>query len=110
MPSLCISKAWREDWCFENKLTYREAKRKYKIEREWYESQNMNSVFFAIKRINGNNKQPLAVLVVESKTELRFNENNIKKILEDQESYFSEMIHSLREYIPDPDNATERGF
>lgn len=106
----CISKAWSCDWCYESNLSYKDAKKNYAIDRDAYEPQRMRSLFFAVKRLDGANKKPLAVLVVESKTNDRFPEQQIKSILDNEESYLAEIIDCLKDHIPDPQEATKRGF
>lgn len=106
----CISRAWSADWCYEPNLSYRDAKKSYAVTREAYEPQRMRSVFFAVKRIDASNKNPLAVLVVESKTHNRFQESLIKTTLDDEESYLAEIIDCLKDHIPDPQDAKKRGF
>lgn len=71
----------------------------------------MKSVYYAVKRIDaGNNKLPIAVLVVESATQNRFEEGFIKSILDGEEAYFAEIISSLMEHIIDPSEARRKGF
>ena len=106
----CISRAWSSDWCYESNLTYRLARKSYGINKESYEPQRMRAVCFAVKRIDSNRQIPLAVLVVESKTEGRFPEDQIKAILDGEEAYLAEIIGCLKTHIPDPQDASERGF
>jgi hypothetical protein len=106
----CIGQAWRSDWCFESNLGYKESRKKYNITRETHVKLRMKAVFFAVKRIDAPNKQPLAVLVVESKNANQFPEATIKDILDNEEMYLAEIIHCLKDHIPDPQDALKRGF
>lgn len=106
----CIGQAWRSDWCYEGNLSYKESRKKYAMTRETHEELRMKAVFFAVKRIDGPNRQPLAVLVVESKNANQFPEAMIKGILDNEEMYLAEIIHCLRDHIPDPQDASQRGF
>lgn len=106
----CIAQAWRSDWCYEGDLKYKVSRRKYGLTRETHEGLRMKSVFFAVKRIESTNRQPLALLVVESKNANQFPETEIKDILDNEEAYLAEIIHCLKDHIPDPQDALERGF
>lgn len=107
----CVSRAWSADWCYEGDLSYKNARKNYGIDKASYEPQRMRSVCFAVKRIDSSSRQqPLAVLVVESKTAGRFPEAQIKAILDGEESYLAEIIGCLKTHIPDPQDASQRGF
>lgn len=106
----CVGQAWRSDWCYEGNLSYKVSRKKYNLTREIHEKLRMKPVCFAVKRIDGTNKQPLAVLVVESKNANQFPEATIKDILDNEELYLAEIIHCLRDHIPDPQDALKRGF
>jgi hypothetical protein len=107
----CISSAWRSNWCYEGNLLQEEAKAKYNIGDESLRGRKMNSVFYAVKRINtGATNNALAVLVVESERVNRFDQEKIKKTLDDEEAYFAEIISRLKDHIPDPSQAEKKGF
>jgi len=64
----------------------------------------MKSNLFAVLRLDVKNT-PIAVIVVESVDSTKYTEKQIKKFLEDQQDYLSEMIISLEKFIPKPSNA-----
>lgn len=106
----CVSAAWSLDWCYEGNLTYKNARKKYNLPEEIYRAQRMKALFFAVKRIENENRIPIALLVVESKEKDRFSEATIKGILSEEEAYFARIISCLRTHIPDPQDAKKRGF
>ncbi len=107
----CIAHAWKTDWCYEGNLTYKTARQKYHLTKDIYEGMHMKSKFYAVKRIvTSGNKKPVAVLVFESLKQDRFPEDQIKKTLDNEEAYLSEIIHCLKEHIPNPQDAMARGF
>ncbi len=106
----CISTAWHADWCYEGDLRFIESRRRYNVQKATHDAQRMRARNFAVKRINGDKNQPLAVVVVESKIPNRFPEAAIKQLLDNEETYFAEIIGSLRDHIPDPADAKRRGF
>lgn len=106
----CIAKAWANDWCYEGDLAYKDARRKYQITREAYETMRMKSKFYAVKRIDSNTSQPLAVVVLESINPNRFAENQVKSVLDGEEAYLASTIQCLKPHIPDPGDAKRRRF
>ncbi|WP_058478883.1 hypothetical protein [Legionella waltersii] len=70
----------------------------------------MKSKLYAVLRIDTINGEPLAVLVVESLNSNRFDENQLKNTLKQEERYLSELIAKLRDHIPNLENAKQKGF
>lgn len=111
----CIAKGWQNGWHFENRLgenrTYEKNNReKYDINKEILDTIKMKSKLYAVKRIDGENGDQLAVIVVESLTAGRFDEQDLKMKVEQEEGYIAELIAKLKDHIPSLGNARQRGF
>lgn len=107
----CIAKGWEEQWYFENTLLSQNEteylntnETKYSMNKDIVKKLNMKSNLFAVLRLDVKNT-PIAVIVVESVDSTKYTEKQIKKFLEDQQDYLSEMIISLEKFIPKPSNA-----
>jgi len=109
----CISKGWEDKWHFDNSFSnpethkhdyLQEQKQRYGIQIPVMKKLKMKSTLFAALRLDIKD-DAIAVIVVESTTMSKYTEKQIKKILEEQEVYLSEMITSLEKYIPKPSNA-----
>jgi hypothetical protein len=103
----CISKSLESKWHFDNKFPKNEKdwinynNSIYNISKNEAKKMKMKSKLYAALRIDNRNKI-LAVILFESLDSEKFNENKIKKILEDQENYLEETISALELYIPKP--------
>ncbi|HAT6978607.1 TPA: hypothetical protein F8R96_14810 [Legionella pneumophila] len=111
----CMSKGWQNKWHFENDMgdadTYdQNSQTRYAINKRTLRAIKMRSKLYAVQRIDAINGEPLAVLVVESLTSNRFDENKLKDTLNQEESYLSELIAKLRDHIPSLENAKQKGF
>ncbi len=106
----CISQAWKSDWCYEGNLSSKDCRQKYKVEQSVVDGLRMKSRFYAVKRIDSSNKRPLAVVVFESVTANKFDEQKIRNLLNGEEAYLAEIIDCLKEHIPNPQDAQKWGF
>lgn len=111
----CISRGWQDGWHFDNDMgdgeNYRKNNRtKYNIKKDTSDKIRMKSRLYAVKRIDSDNGNQLAVLVVESLSQDRFNEQELKNKLDQEEGYFAELITKLKSHIPSLDNARQRGL
>lgn len=106
----CVGKAWSNAWCYEGSLDYKQARKYYSITKDMWKQMRMKSKMYAAKRIDSNNRQPLALIVFESCIPNRFLENQIKNHLDNEEPYLASVIECLKEHIPDPSSASNRGF
>jgi hypothetical protein len=105
----CIAEGWTKTWHFDNKFEsgdkYLEKnKSSYKIDNKVIKKMKMKSNLFAVLRLDNQGK-PLAVIVVESTDSKKYDEKNIKKILENEQDYLTEMIVSLEKFIHKPSDA-----
>ncbi len=114
----CIAKGWENGWHFDDKFpcpntekaTYIDyCLKEYDIQRNTTRKINMQSRVFAVLRIK-NDADPLVIIVVESIENTRFIENDIKKILQDQNVFLVHTINNLKDYIPRPSIAKEGGI
>ncbi len=87
----CIAKSWQNGWCFDNDFSTEEDqlftkhKDEYKIPKETSRKFKMKSRLYAAGRINTQDSgNPLAILLVESTEKDRYDEDEIKKKIEDQ--------------------------
>ncbi|KTD83094.1 hypothetical protein Lwal_0002 [Legionella waltersii] len=83
---------------------------RYAINKKSLKAIKMKSKLYAVLRIDTINGEPLAVLVVESLNSNRFDENQLKNTLKQEERYLSELIAKLRDHIPNLENAKQKGF
>lgn len=109
----CIAKGWENNWYFDNTFSNPDSneneylyknKTTYSMDKAIVKRLKMKSTLFAVLRLDVKSN-PIAVVVVESTNSNKYNENQIKKILEDQKDYLAEMISNLEAYIPKPSNA-----
>jgi hypothetical protein len=70
----------------------------------------MPSRLYAVLGINGVSGNPVAVMVVESTDPNRWDEALLKAVMKEQEEYLAELVMRLKEYIPDPSGASEKGL
>lgn len=109
----CIAKGWEETWFFYNDFSdskseldkyVEENKNNFNMDKSITKKLKMKPTSIAVLRLDIN-KQPKAVIVVESTNKNKYTEKQIKTILEEQKDYIIEMIKTLEEYIPKPSNA-----
>lgn len=106
----CIAKGWEKKWYFDNafptddKEYLNTTKQKYLIDTKIVSKIKMKSKLFAVLRLDNKSKS-IGLIVVEWIDGNKYSEKMIKKILENQQQYLSEMICSLEKYIPKPSNA-----
>lgn len=113
----CIAKGWENGWHFDNRFPNPERTKEYidycmntyKVPRNTTRRINMKSSLYAVMSIK-NNGDLYGVIVVESTHKDRFKEQELKKILETQNNYLAESIKQLKEFIPTPKNASDRGL
>lgn len=113
-----ISEGWEHDWAFENRIPCRETEKgkwldfhaSKKMSRNTARKLNMASSLYAVKRISDDLGNSVAVLVVESTARERYEEEFLKTHMSAQEKYVCELIIKLRQYIPTPDVASEKGL
>lgn len=114
----CIAKAWENGWHFDASFPCPKKDNKkyldynlntYSIQKSTSKQLSMTSRIYAAHRIeiSGN---PLAIIVVESETENRFEEKFVKDTLKSQNEFLSQIIKELYEYIPRPNTASSRGL
>lgn len=69
----------------------------------------MPSELYAVMRIEHESK-PIALLVVESIDKDRFQEENLKQILYEFRGEIENLILNLKDYIPTPNYAKQKGL
>lgn len=109
----CISKGWQEEWHFYNssynpvaneKDYLTEQKNIYSIDKATVRNIKMKSQQIAAYRIGDKNKH-IGIIVIESLNPNRFEEDELKTILQDQHDYLIQMITTLNRYIATPSKA-----
>jgi hypothetical protein len=112
----CIARGWQHGWHFDNSFdansnsrTEKHAK-EYNVSRAVSRKLKMPSRLYAVLGINGVSGNPVAVMVVESTDPNRWDEALLKAVMKEQEEYLAELVMRLKEYIPDPSGASEKGL
>ncbi len=111
----CISNGWRSGWCYESDMggTEQEKIKKakfYGFETDVYKNIKMKSRFLAAIRVDDEKGNSLAVVVVESLKENRFDETNLKNSLCQEKGFIADLIKNFGEYISMPSDAKSRGL
>lgn len=112
----CIAKGWQAGWHFDNNFSEDEGehrsrcKNEYKIPINVHEKLKMKSKVYAVKRLDDATNAPLAVIVIESINENRFDANQLQADLNTVVHDFAQTIRTLRQHIPSPSDAAERGL
>lgn len=115
----CLGKAWEHDWhfddkfpCPKNKKTEYEdySNKKYLLPKKVSKALNMQSRLYAALRIDGHDKKPLAIIVVESINEKRYKESEIKALLKEQKEPLSHLIETWKNDLPSLDEAKSKGL
>lgn len=112
----CISKAWQDGWCFDNTFPTDEISRvekhhaDYGISKRDARAFHMPSRLYAALNISDDNGKQIAVIVVESTEDNRYNEAALKAELINNQKYLAEMITRLGNYIPKPSVAKVKGL
>lgn len=71
----------------------------------------MKSYLYAVKALkNRVTNEPVAVIVIESTESTRFTEQDLSEVLNNQEMYLAEIVVTLSQHIPTPNQARERGL
>jgi hypothetical protein len=110
----CIGRAWREGWHFRVMPHRRDAYDRlclgeYQFAQEALDNITMRSKIFTAKRIDGRNGE-VAVVIYESLARDAVNEDQVRGVLDDFSSSYSDLLESFRDYVPTPEIAAERGF
>lgn len=103
-----IAKAWQNGWHFQENFDKNNCK-ECNISVATYQNFNMKSVVLASIRL-GIDSTKIAVIVVESNIKDRFNEKDIKDLLEGSICYIARTVHKFYEYIPSLKNAKDKGL
>lgn len=99
----CIGEGWKKGCFFRNHDTALGMnKKELKI-------LTMPSELYAVMRIEHESK-PIALLVVESIDKDRFQEENLKQILYEFRGEIENLILNLKDYIPTPNYAKQKGL
>lgn len=111
-----VSEAWQSGNAFASDLGegdkfIENAVTKYNLAERTARNLNMKPRFLAAVRIDQkNNNEPIGVLVFESKKQKQFTKTEIYGKLSTMTVFFESSIPSLREHIPTPEIAKEKGF
>jgi hypothetical protein len=114
----CIAKGWENGWHFDSELpcpvnnlsNYIDyCLREYNVPRNTTRRIKMKSRLYAVSCIEKNGIS-LAVIVVESETENRFQSDKIRELLSAQNEFLGHAIGELRDYIPKPSTAMSAGL
>lgn len=109
-----IALGWEKGWYFdynevkEDFITYN--KNKHNIPKETLKFLRMKSVLYAVKRITDHKGDAVAIILVESTEGLQLTENILKEKLDQEEAFIADLITKLREHIPMPSTAKNRGL
>lgn len=112
----CISKGWQTGWHFDNKiptgkpLAANYNNKNYGIPVDTASSLTMQSKLLAVKRIDGLEGRPVAVLVIESTNKAAFAENDLVAKLNGVSSEYGRMVQILERHIPSPQDAADKGL
>ncbi|MFP4106711.1 MAG: hypothetical protein ACLFVU_11550 [Phycisphaerae bacterium] len=116
----CIAEAWTKGRFFDNEFpdpdedidAYLEYHRNYGIGREEAEALVMRSrTFFGYRVLDTRNRDPLAVVIVESTSTDRLKKSTLERVFGDRErGFLSEMIETLRPHLSVPSVAEEAGL
>ncbi|MBL4617751.1 MAG: LapA family protein [Robiginitomaculum sp.] len=112
----CIAKGWQNGWHFDKDFPETSSRHKsycqsqYDIPKNTHDGMKMRSRVYAALRLDDLSGNPLAVMVIESKNSEQFDANQLQTDLESIAVDFSQMISTLRQHIPSPSDATERGL
>ncbi len=112
----CIAKGWRSGWHYDDQFPETNSKHQsycgsnYDIPRDTHRNLKMRSRVFAAMRLVDTSGAPLAVMVVESENATQFDPNKLQSDMESIASDFSQMISTLRQHIPSPSDASDRGL
>lgn len=113
----CISKAYNQDWFFDNQLPEPNTENyilhcetHHSVPREILGQIRMKSRLYAAKRIIDPDARHLGVIVVESPCQDAFSESELKRVLTEEAMYLAKVISDLRGYIPEPSFAADRGL
>jgi hypothetical protein len=114
----CIAKGWQNGWHFDNNFPetkkqkdYRAyCSKQYNIPDDVYNRIRMKSRVYAVKRLDDNLGNQLGLLVIEALEHDRFEEQTLLQNLNGVADDFAGLIRTLRNYIPNPNDATVRGL
>jgi hypothetical protein len=112
----CISKAWRHDWHYDDKIpedlelacTHHESG--YDVPIEVTKNLKMRATLVAAKKILDRADGPIGVLVIESSRNERFEEGALKAKMVDIALYLGPIVDVLQEHIPTPQEAKSAGL
>ncbi len=112
----CIAKGWQNGWHYDNSFPETRTRHQnhchsqYGIPKPVHDNMKMHSLVYAVLRLDDPLGNPLAVMVVESEKADQFDANQLQADMESVAADFSQMISTLRQHIPSPTDATERGL
>lgn len=112
----CIAKGWQNGWHYDDEFPDTKTRHQnhcsaqYGIPKEVHNGLKMMSLVYAVKRLDDAAGNPLAVMVIESTKKDQFDPNQLQADLETVADDFSQMIATLRQHIPSPSDASERGL
>lgn len=109
-----IARGWQKGWYFDSNKSADDYvlynNREYGMPTGVLRKVKMKSKLFGVKRIENLQGQPIALMLVESTHADQFVEADLKLKLAQEERVIAELITQLKEYIPLPLNAKERGL
>lgn len=101
-----VSKVWEQDWYFDDKFTGNSKIYNNRQANEYgYSKEEINrlimrsKVYGGLKIFDPAHKEALAVILVESTTNARFSEEQLRGKLSQQSPYISEMITLFRSFL-----------
>ncbi len=112
----CIAKGWQNGWHFDDSFPDTTSRHQnycysnYAIPKNTHDDLKMRSLVYAVMRLDDSSGYPLAVMVIESEKADQFDANQLQTDLEGVANDFSQMISTLRQHIPSPSDAADRGL
>lgn len=116
----CISKVWNNGWHFskdypdpsKDPVGYANRSKEDGIPQQVVDRFRMKSRLYCGCRIWDSKKErALAVLMLEATHPDRYTEEGLKKILDEREQeYVGRMVETLKHWIPDYEDAREKGL
>ena len=100
----CIGDGWRDGWCYNNNGV------SFKMPKFKYTKLAMKSNLIIVMRIDTIDSKPMALLVLECIDARRFDEDFAKNKLLPLKDEIATIISNLKDFIPIPSYASERGL
>lgn len=96
----CIGEAYKNDYCYDGNITRNTCLNKYSYSNNEYNSMRMKTKTIAAMALKDKSNRVIGVLVAESQ-EQNWQKTQIRKKLEKQVNYYSEICCIFKDYIDD---------